>query len=46
MKLREQPLMILRGPEIVFLSAGGEDVARVYGRLGFEWVATAGVATA
>jgi ribosomal protein S18 acetylase RimI-like enzyme len=33
-----------RGAEIVFLSAGGEDVARVYDRLGFARVATAGSA--
>jgi ribosomal protein S18 acetylase RimI-like enzyme len=32
------------GAEIVFLSAGSEDVARVYGRLGFERVGTAGLA--
>jgi hypothetical protein len=28
----------------VFLSAGSEDIARVYGRLGFERVGTAGLA--
>jgi ribosomal protein S18 acetylase RimI-like enzyme len=32
------------GAEIVFLSAGGDDVARMYGRLGFERVGTAGIA--
>jgi GNAT superfamily N-acetyltransferase len=32
------------GAEIVFLSAGSDDVARVYGRLGFERVGTAGLA--
>jgi GNAT superfamily N-acetyltransferase len=32
------------GDEIVFLSAGSADVARVYGRLGFERVGTAGIA--
>jgi N-acetylglutamate synthase-like GNAT family acetyltransferase len=32
------------GAEIVFLSAGGDDVARLYGRLGFERVGTAGLA--
>jgi ribosomal protein S18 acetylase RimI-like enzyme len=32
------------GAEIVFLSAGSEDIARVYGRLGFERVGTAGLA--
>jgi GNAT superfamily N-acetyltransferase len=32
------------GAEIVFLSAGSEDIARVYGRLGFERVGTAGIA--
>jgi GNAT superfamily N-acetyltransferase len=32
------------GAEIVFLSAGSDDVARVYGRLGFERVGTAGIA--
>jgi ribosomal protein S18 acetylase RimI-like enzyme len=32
------------GAEIVFLSAGSDDVARMYGRLGFERVATAGLA--
>lgn len=34
------------GAEIVFLSAGSEDIARVYGRLGFERVGTAGLAQA
>jgi ribosomal protein S18 acetylase RimI-like enzyme len=33
------------GAEIVFLSAGGDDVARMYGRLGFERVGTAGIAS-
>jgi predicted N-acetyltransferase YhbS len=33
-----------RGVETVFLSAGSEDIARVYGRLGFERVGTAGLA--
>jgi N-acetylglutamate synthase-like GNAT family acetyltransferase len=33
------------GAEIVFLSAGGDDVARMYGRLGFERVGTAGLAS-
>jgi predicted GNAT family acetyltransferase len=33
-----------RGAEIVFLSAGSDDIARVYGRLGFERVGTAGLA--
>jgi ribosomal protein S18 acetylase RimI-like enzyme len=32
------------GADIVFLSAGGDDVARLYGRLGFERVGTAGLA--
>jgi GNAT superfamily N-acetyltransferase len=32
------------GAEIVFLSAGSDDIARVYGRLGFERVGTAGLA--
>jgi N-acetylglutamate synthase-like GNAT family acetyltransferase len=32
------------GAEIVFLSAGGDDVARMYARLGFERVGTAGLA--
>jgi GNAT superfamily N-acetyltransferase len=32
------------GADIVFLSAGSEDIARVYGRLGFERVGTAGLA--
>jgi GNAT superfamily N-acetyltransferase len=32
------------GADVVFLSAGSEDVARVYGRLGFERVGTAGMA--
>jgi N-acetylglutamate synthase-like GNAT family acetyltransferase len=32
------------GVDIVFLSAGSEDIARVYGRLGFERVGTAGIA--
>jgi ribosomal protein S18 acetylase RimI-like enzyme len=32
------------GAELVFLSAGSEDVARVYGRLGFERVGTSGLA--
>ncbi len=34
------------GAEIVFLSAGGDDIARVYGRLGFARVGTAGLAQA
>ena len=32
------------GADVVFLSAGGEDIARMYGRLGFKRVATAGIA--
>jgi ribosomal protein S18 acetylase RimI-like enzyme len=32
------------GADIVFLSAGSDDIARVYGRLGFERVGTAGIA--
>jgi ribosomal protein S18 acetylase RimI-like enzyme len=32
------------GAEIVFLSAGGDDIARVYERLGFQRVGTAGLA--
>jgi len=32
------------GAEIVFLSAGDDDVARLYERLGFERVGTAGLA--
>jgi ribosomal protein S18 acetylase RimI-like enzyme len=32
------------GADIVFLSAGSEDIARLYGRLGFERVGTAGLA--
>ena len=32
------------GADIVFLSAGSDDVARMYGRLGFERVGTAGIA--
>ena len=32
------------GAEIVFLSAGSDDVARMYGRLGFQRVGTAGLA--
>jgi ribosomal protein S18 acetylase RimI-like enzyme len=32
------------GADIVFLSAGSDDIARVYGRLGFERVGTAGMA--
>jgi GNAT superfamily N-acetyltransferase len=32
------------GADIVFLSAGSEDIARVYGRLGFKRVGTAGLA--
>jgi GNAT superfamily N-acetyltransferase len=35
-----------RGAEIVFLSAGSDDVARMYGRLGFERIGTAGLARA
>ena len=34
------------GAEIVFLSAGSDDIARVYGRLGFARVGTAGLAQA
>jgi ribosomal protein S18 acetylase RimI-like enzyme len=34
------------GAEIVFLSAGSDHIARVYGRLGFARVGTAGLATA
>jgi N-acetylglutamate synthase-like GNAT family acetyltransferase len=34
-----------RGAELVFLSAGSEEIARVYGRLGFERVATACIAS-
>lgn len=33
-----------RGARTVFLSAGDEDVARVYGRIGFRRVATALIA--
>ena len=32
---------LARGVETVFLSAGSEDIARVYARLGFRRVATA-----
>jgi ribosomal protein S18 acetylase RimI-like enzyme len=32
------------GAEIVFLSAGSEDLARMYGRLGFRRIGTAGLA--
>jgi GNAT superfamily N-acetyltransferase len=32
------------GADIVFLSAGSDEIARVYGRLGFERVGTAGIA--
>jgi ribosomal protein S18 acetylase RimI-like enzyme len=32
------------GAEIVFLSAGSDDIARMYGRLGFKRVGTAGLA--
>jgi hypothetical protein len=32
---------IARGVETVFLSAGSESIARVYGRLGFKRIATA-----
>jgi predicted N-acetyltransferase YhbS len=32
------------GAGIVFLSAGSDDIARVYGRLGFERIGTAGIA--
>jgi N-acetylglutamate synthase-like GNAT family acetyltransferase len=32
------------GAELVFLSAGSEDIARVYGRLGFDRVGTSGLA--
>ena len=34
------------GAEVVFLSAGGDDVARLYSRLGFVRVGTAGLAAA
>jgi GNAT superfamily N-acetyltransferase len=34
-----------RGAELIFLSAGSEDVARVYGRLGFVRIGTAGLAS-
>ena len=33
-----------RGNDVVFLSAASEDVARVYGRIGFTRVGTAGIA--
>jgi predicted GNAT family acetyltransferase len=33
-----------RGAELIFLSAGSEDIARVYARLGFERVGTACIA--
>jgi ribosomal protein S18 acetylase RimI-like enzyme len=33
-----------RGAEVVFLAAGSEEVARVYGRLGFVRIGTAGLA--
>jgi GNAT superfamily N-acetyltransferase len=33
-----------RGAELIFLSAGSEDIARVYGRLGFRRVGTACIA--
>ena len=32
------------GADVVFLSAGSDDIARMYGRLGFTRVATAGIA--
>lgn len=35
-----------RGHDLVFLSAADEDVARVYGRIGFTRVGTAGIAEA
>lgn len=35
---------LARGVETIFLSAGGEDVARVYARLGFERIGTACIA--
>ncbi|HUR16037.1 MAG TPA: GNAT family N-acetyltransferase [Candidatus Limnocylindrales bacterium] len=35
---------LVRGVEMIFLSAGSEDVARVYARLGFRRVGTAGAA--
>ncbi|MFE2287009.1 GNAT family N-acetyltransferase [Streptomyces sp. NPDC059443] len=35
---------VARGARTVFLSAGDEDVARMYGRLGFRWVGTALIA--
>ncbi len=35
-----------RGVELAFLSAGGDDVARVYGRVGFRRIATARIAEA
>ena len=34
------------GAEVVFLSAGSDDVARLYSRLGFTRVGTAGLAEA
>jgi ribosomal protein S18 acetylase RimI-like enzyme len=34
-----------RGAEVIFLSAGSEDVARVYARLGFVRIGTAGLAS-
>ena len=33
-----------RGTDLIFLSAGSEEIARVYGRLGFERVGTACIA--
>jgi N-acetylglutamate synthase-like GNAT family acetyltransferase len=33
-----------RGAEVIFLSAGSEDIARVYGRLGFRRIGTACIA--
>jgi hypothetical protein len=33
------------GVDLVFLSAGSEDIARVYARVGFQRVGTACVAT-
>jgi ribosomal protein S18 acetylase RimI-like enzyme len=35
-----------RGADLVFLAAGSEEIARVYGRLGFERVGTACIASA
>ena len=35
---------LAHGAEIVFLSAGSEEIARVYGRLGFARIGTACIA--